>query len=201
MIPDQLQSNFYIFQLPFHTYFGVTSICFQPSPLAIIASLLASSLSSVVVSELLRHHFSSPSTYNDSFINTVFTKALSQYLVTLVGFSPLISEDFGTHFLCELKCQFHFLTLLLSSGILAWKPICSQMQALPCQFPQHNLEKTYPTEGKAARAIWKKAEVLFYQFCGKQMIIAVSFRPELQLLSWVSAPGSSEVCLERMNQR
>lgn len=41
--------------------------------------------------------------YKDSFINTVFTKALSQYLVTLVGFSPLISEDFETHFLCELK--------------------------------------------------------------------------------------------------
>lgn len=41
--------------------------------------------------------------YNDSFINTVFTKALSQYLVTLVGFIPLASEDFGTHFLCELQ--------------------------------------------------------------------------------------------------
>lgn len=53
---------------------------------------------------LLRHLFFVPTTYNDSFINTVFTKDLSQYLVTLVGLISLTSEDFGTHFLCELQC-------------------------------------------------------------------------------------------------
>lgn len=41
--------------------------------------------------------------YNDFFINIIFTEALSQYLVTLVGLIPLISEDFGTYFLCELQ--------------------------------------------------------------------------------------------------
>lgn len=53
---------------------------------------------------------------------------------------------------------------------------------LSCQFPQQNLEKTYHIEGEVAKAIWKKAEVLFFQFCGKQMVIVVivvNFRPEL----------------------
>lgn len=64
--------------------------------------------------------------------------------------------------------------------------------------------ETDHAEGRAAKAIWKKAEVLFFQFCGKQMVIlvtVVSFRPALELLNWVSVPGSPEVRLERMNQR
>lgn len=54
--------------------------------------------------------------------------------------------------------------------------------ALSCQFPQQNLEKTYHVEGNAAKAIWKRIEVLFFQFCGKQMVIVVIvdiFRPVL----------------------
>jgi len=33
------------------------------------------------------------------------------------------------------------------------------------------------------------------------VVIVVSLRPELWFPSWVSVPGSSEVRLERMNQR
>lgn len=75
---------------------------------------------------------------------------------------------------------------------------------MSCKFPQQNLDKMCCIERKIAKATWKKAEVLFFQLCGKWMVIVVivvSFRPELQFPSWVLVPGSSEVRLERMNQR
>lgn len=56
------------------------------------------------------------------------------------------------------------------------------MTNLVLSVPATNLEKTYCVEGTAAKAIWKKAEVLFFQFCGKRMLIVVNvvhFRPEL----------------------
>lgn len=68
--------------------------------------------------------------------------------------------------------------------------------------PATKSDEMYCIEGKTAKVIWKKAEVLFFQFCRKWMVIVVtviSLRP--QFPSWVLVPSSSEVSLERMNQR
>lgn len=131
--------------------------------------------------------------YNDSFINTIFIKALSQYSMTMVGFIPLTSEDFGIKFLCGLQCYINFF-----NPFLKWWNISVAANMFPTarfvlSLPTTKSDKMYCIEWKTAKAIWKKAEVLFFQFCRQWMVIVVtvvSLRP--QFPSLVLVLSSSE---------
>lgn len=58
--------------------------------------------------------------------------------------------------------------------------------------PTTKSDKMHCTEWKTAKAIWKKAEVLFFQFCRKWMVIVVTVSLRPQFPSLVLVPSSSE---------